>query len=51
MKQRDLIRIIQENGAVFVRHGADHDWKAGVHTPSFRLNLIHVWRRITPNTE
>ncbi|MDR2483498.1 MAG: type II toxin-antitoxin system HicA family toxin [Treponema sp.] len=26
MKQRDLIRIILENGAVFVRHGSDHDW-------------------------
>jgi predicted RNA binding protein YcfA (HicA-like mRNA interferase family) len=26
MKQVDLIRIITTNGAVFVRHGSNHDW-------------------------
>ena len=26
MKRLDLIRIIEKNGAVFVRHGSDHDW-------------------------
>ena len=26
MKRVDLIRTIEKNGAVFVRHGSDHDW-------------------------
>jgi len=26
MKRVDLIRIIEKNGAVFIRHGSDHDW-------------------------
>jgi predicted RNA binding protein YcfA (HicA-like mRNA interferase family) len=26
MKRLDLIRIIEKNGAVFIRHGGDHDW-------------------------
>lgn len=26
MKRRDLIRKIEADGAVFVRHGARHDW-------------------------
>ncbi|MCL2805322.1 MAG: type II toxin-antitoxin system HicA family toxin [Treponema sp.] len=26
MKRIDLIRIIEKNGAVFIRHGSDHDW-------------------------
>jgi predicted RNA binding protein YcfA (HicA-like mRNA interferase family) len=26
MKQVDLVRRILRNGAVFVRHGANHDW-------------------------
>ena len=26
MKRLDLIRIIEKNGAVFIRHGSDHDW-------------------------
>ena len=26
MKRLDLIRIIEKNGAVFVRHGGNHDW-------------------------
>ena len=26
MKRLDLIRIIEKNGAVLIRHGSDHDW-------------------------
>ena len=26
MKRLDLVRIIERNGAVFIRHGSDHDW-------------------------
>jgi mRNA interferase HicA len=26
MKRRDLIRKIEEGGAVFIRHGGKHDW-------------------------
>jgi predicted RNA binding protein YcfA (HicA-like mRNA interferase family) len=26
MKQADLVRRLLRNGAVFVRHGANHDW-------------------------
>ncbi len=26
MKRRDLIRKIEETGAVFIRHGGKHDW-------------------------
>ena len=26
MKRLDLIRVIEKNGSVFVRHGSDHDW-------------------------
>ena len=26
MKRLDLIKIIEKNGAAFVRHGSDHDW-------------------------
>jgi predicted RNA binding protein YcfA (HicA-like mRNA interferase family) len=26
MKRLDLIKIIQNNGAVFIRHGSEHDW-------------------------
>jgi mRNA interferase HicA len=26
MKRADLIRIIEENGSVFIRHGGNHDW-------------------------
>lgn len=26
MKRRELIRKIEEGGAVFVRHGGKHDW-------------------------
>jgi predicted RNA binding protein YcfA (HicA-like mRNA interferase family) len=26
MKRLDLVRIIEKDGAVLVRHGGDHDW-------------------------
>ena len=26
MKRIDLIKIIEKNGAVFIRHGSSHDW-------------------------
>ncbi len=26
MKQRDLIKALEERGCVFVRHGGRHDW-------------------------
>ena len=26
MKRRDLIRTIEDGGAVFIRHGGKHDW-------------------------
>ncbi len=26
MKRRDLIRKIEEAGAIFIRHGGKHDW-------------------------
>ena len=26
MKRIDLIKIIEKNGAVFIRHGGNHDW-------------------------
>ncbi len=32
MKLRDLIRRIADEGAVFVRHGSDHDWYRNVIT-------------------
>ena len=26
MKKRDLIKLIEKQGAVFIRHGGKHDW-------------------------
>jgi len=26
VRRIDLIKIIEKNGAVFIRHGSDHDW-------------------------
>lgn len=26
MKRRDLIRILERQGVVFIRHGSKHDW-------------------------
>ena len=32
MKRLDLIKIIEKNGAVFIRHGSDHDWYKNLNT-------------------
>ncbi|MDR2951860.1 MAG: type II toxin-antitoxin system HicA family toxin [Treponema sp.] len=32
MKRLDLVRIIEQNGAVFIRHGSDHDWFKNLNT-------------------
>lgn len=32
MKFRDLVRAIEDDGAVFVRHGGNHDWYRNVIT-------------------
>ncbi|MBI1986949.1 MAG: type II toxin-antitoxin system HicA family toxin [Nitrospinae bacterium] len=26
MKRKELLKIIQSNGCVFVRHGSNHEW-------------------------
>ncbi len=26
MKRRDLIRAVEDQGAIFIRHGGKHDW-------------------------
>ncbi|MDR2587982.1 MAG: type II toxin-antitoxin system HicA family toxin [Spirochaetales bacterium] len=26
MKRLDLLKIIEKNGALFLRHGSNHDW-------------------------
>jgi len=26
MKRINLVKIIEKSGAVFIRHGSDHDW-------------------------
>ena len=41
MKQRDLIQIILQNGAVFVRHGSDHDWYKNPHTEKYEAVPRH----------
>lgn len=35
MKRRDLIRAIERQGAVFIRHGGKHDW---YQNPSTKLS-------------
>jgi predicted RNA binding protein YcfA (HicA-like mRNA interferase family) len=32
MKRRDLIRRIEADGAVLIRHGAKHDWYQNLQT-------------------
>jgi mRNA interferase HicA len=32
MKRLDLVRLIEKNGAVFIRHGSDHDWYKNLQT-------------------
>jgi predicted RNA binding protein YcfA (HicA-like mRNA interferase family) len=45
VKRRDLIRKIEEQGAVFVRHGGKHDWyqnsRTGVFQPIPRHSEIN----------
>ncbi len=48
MKLRDLLRRIDDEGAVFVRHGADHDWYRNVITGSMAAVPRH--REINENT-
>ena len=44
MKRKELIKIIQKNGCVFVRHGGNHDWyknpQSGVSQPIARHTEI-----------
>lgn len=35
MKRRDLIRKIEESGAVFIRHGGKQDW---YHNPQTKMS-------------
>jgi predicted RNA binding protein YcfA (HicA-like mRNA interferase family) len=35
MKRLDLIRTIEKNGAVFIRHGSEHDWYKNPNTGIF----------------
>ena len=32
MKRLDLVNVIERNGAVFIRHGSDHDWYKNLNT-------------------
>ncbi len=45
MKRRDLIKILQQLGCEFVRHGGKHDWfknkRTGVIQPIPRHKEIH----------
>ncbi len=35
MKRRDLLRKIEDGGAVFIRHGGKHDW---YHNPRTKVS-------------
>ena len=48
MKRLDLIRRIEEDGAVFVRHGSDHDWYRNVITGV--LQAVPRHREVNENT-
>ncbi|MCL1946401.1 MAG: type II toxin-antitoxin system HicA family toxin [Chitinivibrionia bacterium] len=45
MKRNDLIKTITKNGAIFIRHGGNHDWykntKTGVGQPIPRHTEIN----------
>ena len=44
MNRLDLVRIIEKNGAIFIRHGSDHDWyKIRIQV---YLNLDHVIEKL-----
>ncbi|MCL2600884.1 MAG: type II toxin-antitoxin system HicA family toxin [Treponema sp.] len=52
MKRVDLIKIIEKNGAVFVRNGGSHDWYKNLDTgvaeavPRHREIKEHLARKI-----
>ena len=48
MKRLDLIRTIENDGAVFVRNGHDHDWYRNVVTG--RMTAVPRHREINENT-
>ena len=48
MKVRDLIRIVEDEGAVLVRHGHDHDWYRNVITG--RMTAIPRHREVNEYT-
>ena len=48
MKHLDLIRRIEDDGAVFVRHGSDHDWYRNVITGV--LQPVPRHREVNENT-
>ena len=41
MKRIDLIRVIEKNGAVLIRHGSDHDWYKNPKTGVFEAVPRH----------
>jgi mRNA interferase HicA len=42
MKRKDLIRKIEEIGAVFIRHGGNHDWYQNPRTKVAQPVARHV---------
>ena len=48
MKFRDLVKRIEDDGAVFVRHGHDHDWYCNVITGA--MTAVPRHREINENT-
>lgn len=47
MKRNDLIRYLERNGCIFIRHGGRHDWyqnpKTGIHQPIPRHTEINEY--------
>ena len=41
MKRLDLIRNIEKDGAIFIRHGSDHDWYKNPQTGVFEAIPRH----------
>jgi predicted RNA binding protein YcfA (HicA-like mRNA interferase family) len=41
VKRLELVRIIEQGGAVFVRHGSDHDWYKNPKTGIFEAVPRH----------
>ena len=48
MKFRDLVKIVTDDGAIFVRHGHDHDWYRNVITG--RMSAIPRHREVNEIT-